>query len=162
MRKGMMLVCLLFVSVTLFAADNKIASEWKCGKPEGANPLAIGDQPNHTYATYQFKCTATKGEIAGVKEKEGSGTEFAEVTGDKLSGHGVFVESLAGGDKMYVSYQVTATLKNGQLQSGSNKWQITGGTGKLKGSKGGGTCTGKPNSDGTTTFTCTGTQSSGK
>ena len=34
-------------------------------------------------------------EIAGVKNKEGTGTEFAEVSGNSSSGHGVYVETLA-------------------------------------------------------------------
>ncbi len=163
MRKAvllMMIVC-LFVTIAA-AAESKVASEWKCGKPEGMNPIAIGDQPNHSYATYQIKCTASKGEIDGVKEKDGTATEFAEVIGDKSSGHGVFVESLANGDKLYVHYQFNATLKNGQMQSGVNKWATSGGTGKFKDSKGSGSCTAKPNPDGTANFTCTGTTSTGK
>ena len=45
------------------------------------------------------------------------------------------------------------------MQSGSNKWQATGGTGKFKGINGSGTCTGTGNADGSTTWTCTGTYS---
>lgn len=162
MRKLVLLANLVCLCATLAMAQSKVASEWKCGKPEGIHPLEVGDQPSHSYSTYQIKCTAAKGEIAGVKEKEGTATEFSEVTGDKSSGHGIFVETLASGDKLYISYTVTAGFKKGQMQSASNKWQTTGGTGKLKGSKGSGSCTGKPNPDGTTTFTCTGTNSVGK
>lgn len=162
MRKELALLALLCLSITVNAAESKVASEWKCGKPEGMNPIAIGDHPNHSYATYQIKCTASSGEINGIKEKEGTATEFSEINGDKSSGHGVFVETLANGDKLYVNYQATTTLKNGQMQSGSNKWQTTGGTGKFKGSKGSGSCTARPNPDGTASFTCTGTNSTGK
>ena len=105
----------------------------------------------------QIKCTSTKGEVAGVKEKEGTGTEFAEITGDKSIGHGIFVETLANGDKITVAYQFTGTLKNGQMQSGSNKWQATNGPGKFKGIKYSGTCTAKGNADGSAAFTCNGT-----
>ena len=50
-------------------------------KPAMGNSIEVGDQPNHAYAIDQIKCTSTKGEIGGVKEKEGTGTEFAEVVG---------------------------------------------------------------------------------
>ena len=42
------------------------------------------------------------------------------------------------------------------LESGSNKWTVTGGTGQFKGMKGSGTCKGKGNPDGSADFTCTG------
>src|SRR6476646_5880263 len=87
-------------------ASGKIATSWKCAAPT-ANALPVGDAPNHMYVVEQIKCTATKGEIAGVKEKEGTATEFAEATGDTSTGHGVFVETLANGDKATVSYTFT-------------------------------------------------------
>ena len=109
-----------------------------------------------------MQCTATKGEIAGVKEKEGTGTEFAEVTGDTSKGHGVFVETLDNGDKAFVSYTFTGTSKNKLMVSGSNKWTFTGGTGMLKGVKGNWTCTAKGNGDGTANFECNGSYTLGK
>jgi hypothetical protein len=92
-----------------------------------------------------------------VKEKEGTATEFAEAKGDASTGHGIFVETLANGDKAFVSYTFTGTSKNNQMVSGTNKWTITGGTGVLKGAKGSGTCTAKGNPDGTANFECAGT-----
>jgi hypothetical protein len=138
-------------------ASGKTASSWKCSVPNPVNALPVGDEPNHMYAVEQVKCTATKGEIAGVKEKEGTGTEFAEVTGDTSKGHGVFVETLDNGDKAFVSYTFTGTSKNKMMVSGSNKWTFTGGTGMLKGVKGGGTCKAKGNPDGSANFDCSGT-----
>jgi hypothetical protein len=114
------------------------------------------------YVVEQTKCTATRGEIAGVAEKEGTATEFAEVVGDKASGHGVFVETLANGDKIHVTYTFDGTSKNNVFQSGSNKWTVAAGTGMFKGAKGGGTCTAKGNPDGTTAFECSGTYTLGK
>ena len=84
----------------------------------------------------------------------GTGTEFAEITGDSSQGHGVFVETMANGDNIHFTYQTAGAIK-----SGSNKWQATGGTGKFKGINGSGTCTGTGNADGSTTWTCTGTYS---
>jgi hypothetical protein len=41
--------------------------------------------------------------------------------------------------------------------SGTNKYQVTGGTGKMKGIKGSGTCTLKGNADSSVDYDCTGT-----
>ncbi len=121
MRKPVLVVGLVCLCATVALAQGKVANGWACGKPAMGQSIEVGDQPNHAYAIDQIKCTSTKGEIAGVKEKVGTGTEFAEVTGNSFKGHGVFVETMANGDKVHSTYQITATLKNGQIQSGSDK-----------------------------------------
>lgn len=136
-----------------------MANGWACGKPAMANSIEVGDQPNRAYAIDQIKCTSTKGKIGGVREKEGTGTEFADVTGNSSKGHAIFVETMANGDKIYATYQPTVTLKDGQMQSGSDKFQFTGGTGKFKGIKGSGTCKGTGSADGSSNWTCTGAYS---
>lgn len=157
MRKLLLLVCVLCISAALAAAQGKIDSQWNCGKATDAHNLEVGDQPAHTYGIAKFTCTAVKGEIEGAKEKEGAGTEFDDVEGSKMHGHGIFVESLANGDKLFVQYQTSGTLdKDGQLTSGSNTWTITNGTGKLKGAKGKGGCKGKGNADGSSVYDCMG------
>ena len=98
-------------------------------------------------------------EIAGVREKEGTGTEFAEVTGNSMKGHGELVETMANGDKIHFVYQFTATTKDGKMESGSNKYQATSGAGKFKGIKASGTCTGTGKADGFVDWACTGTYS---
>ena len=108
------------------------------------------------YVLQQGKCTATKGEIAGIADKEGISTEFMEATGNNGKGHGMFVETMANGDKIYISYQATGTTSNKQFQSGSNTWTVSGGTGKFAGAKGSGSCKGKGNPDGSANFDCTG------
>ena len=149
-------VCLC-AAVALAQGPGKVANGWTCGKPAMTHSIDVGDQAGHAYAIDQIKCTSTKGEIGGVKEKEGTGTEFSEVTGNSSTGHGVFVETMANGDKINFTYTTTATWKNGQMQTGSNKWQITGGSGKFKGIKGSGGCSGTGNADGSGSWTCNGT-----
>jgi len=161
MRRLLLVVGTTCLAVSTTAAQTpasgKIASSWKCTVPNLGNALPVGDEPNHMYVVEQVKCTATKGDIAGVPEKEGTATEFVEVTGDTSTGHGVFVETLANGDKAFVSYTFKGTSKNKVMVSGTNKWTFAGGTGMLKGAKGGGTCTAKGNPDGGLTFECSGT-----
>ncbi len=159
MRKLVLVVGLMCLCASPGLAQGKVANGWACGKPAMAHSIEVGDQPNHAYSIDQIKCTSTKGEIAGVREKEGTGTEFAEVKGNTFGGHGVFVETMANGDKINFTYQTTAAIKNGQMQSGSNKWQAIGGTGKFKGIKASGTCKGTGNPDGSATWTCDGTYS---
>jgi len=159
MRKSILVLGLVCLCATVVLAQGKVANGWACGKPAMAQSIEIGDQSGHAYAIDQTKCTSTKGEIGGVREKEGLGTEFAEVTGDKSSGHGIFVETMANGDKINFTYQFTGTVKNGQLQTASDKWQATSGTGKFKGIKSSGTCTGTGAADGSANWECTGTYS---
>ena len=156
LRKLFFVVCSLCLSASVALAQGKVDSQWNCGKPTDAHSIDVGDQTGHAYAIARFTCTAVKGELEGVKEKEGTGTEFEDVRGNSVKLHGVFVETLTNGDKIHISYQGTGATEKGQLQSGSDEWTITSGTGKLKGAKGKGDCKGKGNPDGSATFDCTG------
>ena len=162
MKTAMWMGIVLCLCASAALAQSKIESGWTCPKATTANSIDVGDQPHHSYMIAQFNCTSTKGEIDGVKEKEGTATEFAEVTGNRLKGHGIFVDTLANGDKITFSYQSMATLKDGQMQSGSNKWQATGGSGKFKGIKASGGCKVMAGADGSTNFDCSGTYTSPK
>src|SRR5438477_13162965 len=76
MSKSALLVGLVCVCAVAALGQNKISNQWNCAKATVEHSLPVGDQPNHAYMINQFKCTAAKGEMAGVKDKEGSGTEF--------------------------------------------------------------------------------------
>src|SRR4029079_1647874 len=69
--------CLAVPTIAQTPASGKMATSWKCAAPSPANAVPVGDEPTHMYVVEQVKCTASKGEIAGVKEKEGTATEFA-------------------------------------------------------------------------------------
>jgi hypothetical protein len=158
MRRLLMFVCCVSVLVSLAAAKNTLSSQWICQKPSDAHAIDVGDQPDHSYAVSKTTCTAAKPETNVLKEKEGIGTQFSESTGGFNTWHGVFVVTTEGGDKIYYSYQNVGAgkLKDGQFQSGSNKWSIVGGTGKFVGATGTGMCRGKGNADGTAVWECTG------
>lgn len=146
----------LVVAQAQTPAAIKVASSWKCAPANPVHALPAGDAADHIYMVQQGKCTATKGEIAGIAEKEGLSTEIMEASGTTGKGSGTFVETLANGDKLFISYEFTGTTSNKVLQAGANKWTITGGTGKFAGAKGNGTCKGKGNPDGSANFDCTG------
>lgn len=158
MRKLCLIACCVLLLVSMSAAADKLVSQWNCGKASEAHSIDVGDHANHTYAVTKTTCTAAKGEVGGVKEKEGVGTQFSESMGDSITWHGVFVVTTESGDKIHYSYASSGkgTEKDGKFQSGNNKWNIAGGTGKFASAKGEGTCTGKGNADGTATWDCTG------
>ena len=78
MRKFVFVVGLVFLCATVVLAQNegKVSNGWACSKPDKTNTIEVGDEPGHTYTIAQFKCTSTKGEFAGIREKEGTSTEF--------------------------------------------------------------------------------------
>jgi hypothetical protein len=135
---------------------------WKCTPQGTPTALQVGDAAGHAYVLDQINCTALKGSIGGVKQKEGLGTEFAEATGDNAKGHGFFVETLSSGDKIHYTYTFTGVSKDGKPVSGADKWTAVGGTGKFKGATGTGTCKATGNPDGSTNYDCTGHITVGK
>lgn len=149
---------LCFVCLLSYAGAAQVKSfvQWKCDKPADRHSIDVGDKAGHAYAVDQINCTATKGEIEGVKIKSGVGTEFMEIKGDKLTGHGEFIQTMDNGDKHFYTYQFWGTLKDGALQTAGDKWSLREGGGALKAAKANGTCKGVGNADQTVTWDCPG------
>jgi hypothetical protein len=148
--------CALFAFVVAMApAQTKNTTSGKCDKPDVQQNIPAGDSANHVFVLAQGKCS-TKGEVGGAASKEGVFSEHGEVSGNHSKTWGVYVESFDSGDKIYYTYQATTTLKDGAVQASQNKYQISGGTGKMKGIKGSGTCKMSPNAGGGLDYSCTG------
>jgi hypothetical protein len=162
MRYRFLWGCGLFAfAVAVTPAQTKLSTSGKCNKPEVQQSVPAGDQEGHVFMLGQGKCV-TEGKVAGASSKEGAFSEHAEATGNHLKTWGVYVETFDSGDKIHYNYQGTATMKDGKLQSGLDKWQITGGTGKMKGLKGSGTCKLSPGTnEGGLDYSCTGTYMQG-
>lgn len=158
MRRLLLFGAVLLLTIPGVLAQGKTAltTSWNCKTVEPVHTIPVPGEADHAYSVYQVKCTATKGEIAGVKQKEGIATEFGEAKGNASKGHGTFVETLASGDTATYDFQFTSTMKNKVVESASNTWTIASGTGKLKGIKGSGSCKGKGNADGSLSLECTG------
>ena len=150
------LVCLLAFASSA-QAETKVKSQWKCENPSVSHSLEAADQEGHAYIIQKVKCTATKGVIDGDQEKEGNSTEFHDALPDKGTWHGIFIETLASGDRIHYDFGGSGTMKDGEFSSGSNTWTIVGGTGRYEGATGEGGCTGKGSCDGTSTWDCKGT-----
>src|SRR5260370_19620478 len=135
-------VCLVS-SVAL--AQGKTNVQWKWEKPSVQHRIPVGDRPGHAYGIEQINCTAIKGDIAGNKMKSGIGTEFLYLKGDDVTGHGEFVESMENGDKNVYKYEFSGTMKDGAVETGTNKWSLIEGGGQMKGRKANHTCKAKAN-----------------
>jgi hypothetical protein len=133
------------------AAQTKTSGTVTC-KPDPVTPVAVGDQPGHSFAVAKAQCTWSKFEIAGLESKEGLSVSFDEIKGDKTTSNGYHTATLTNGDKTVVHFQGTATTKDGKFLSGGGTFTYKSGTGKVKGIKGHGTYKGTPNADGTVTY----------
>ena len=139
------------------AAQTKFSMSGMCAKPDVQQAVPAGDAADHMMTLAQGKCTPIKAaEIGGSAGKEATFTEHGDVTGNNGHVWGMYVDTLANGEKVYYRYESTAVLQGGALQTMQNKWQIAGGTAKLKGIKGQGTCTGKATPEGGLAFECQG------
>jgi hypothetical protein len=154
MRVKTILMSLAVLALAAAAsAQTKISGTLQCSKADPVYTIQVGDRPDHAFTIGKLTCAYTKPmEIGGIIHKSEEATIFGEVSGDRVRGRGRNVETMANGDKYYVSVQFSETLKEGVLQTGEVTWTITGGTGKFKGMKGKGTTKGKGATDGTSTW----------
>ncbi len=144
-------------------AQTKQSGTVQCGKGDPQHMIEVGDKPNHFMGVSKSTCTwTTPMETGGLKTKDGYSVAAIDATGEKATSHGVHVSTMDNGDKMYVRFQGSGTSKDGVTQTDSGKWSYTGGTGKLKGIKGGGTYKGKGNADGSVTYEIVGSYTLGK
>ena len=158
MRKlRLVAVCLaMFASAAM--AQSKLETKWHCDKPAAMQKMDVGDVPDHSYAIAQGACHATPGD--GMASKTGAYTEFQELWKAKFTNHGRFNVTTDNGDMAYYTYEGSGPTDI--KTPATNKWQIHNGTGKVKGVKGSGSCSGDRHDDGTSDWTCTGTYAMAK
>jgi len=134
----------------------KLTATMDCPKFEPSNPMDVGDQPGHMLAVGKVKCTYSKGELAGVQVKSEEDTFVMDMMPTRGTENGYGVIDTASGDKAFVKWQGSTTMKDKMPASASGTWSFTGGTGKLKGVKGKGSYKGTYKPDGSATFQITG------
>jgi hypothetical protein len=140
-------------------AQGKVDTKWHCPKESVSHKLDVGDVPGHSYMILQGTCNATASD-SGFPEKTGFDTEFQEIWKSSINFHGRANMTMDNGDKVYYTYEGSASTDI--TKTAPIKWKILSGTGKYKGIKGSGTCSGKFNADGSFDNACTGTYSLGK
>ena len=159
MRKLMFVVCFVALLASAAMAQGKIETKWQCQKPSAEHHFDVGDVPDHNYSIAQGTCTATASG-KDFAEKSGQYTEFDEMWKASMTGHGRFNVTMESGDKIYYTYETSGPIEPGKPVG--NKWKVASGTGKYKGIKGSGSCSGKRSADGSSTWECNGTYSTGK
>jgi hypothetical protein len=156
MRKLLLVAFSLLVSVSVAMAQSKVDTKWHCSKATTEYKLDVGDVPDHLYWIGQGTCDATSSS-GDVKDKAGTFTEFHDAWKASFKFHGYFIATTDSGDKVNYTYEGSGSAD--VTKPVANKWKIVGGTGKHKGIKGSGSCSGKVNADGSDDITCTGTYS---
>lgn len=159
MRKLLLVTFCLLVSGSAAMAQNKVDTKWHCPKQSADHTFDVGDAADHSYMILQGACNATASD-SNHAEKTGNFTEFREMWKATTSWHGRFNVTMDNGDKVYYTYEGSGP--NDITKPVSNKWKILSGTGKQKGIKGSGTCSGTRSADGSSDWGCTGTYSMGK
>ena len=145
---GPFLAALAFATAAA-AEPIKISGTVQCAKPEVQQAIPTESDPGHLFSIYKVTCNWTKPlEIAGSQSKNASSIGYDEIKGTSAKGQGEHVTSLANGDKTFIRYQGSTTLKDGAPQTAAGTWNYTGGTGSVKGIKGKGTYKGKAGPDG--------------
>lgn len=149
MRRFFMICAAVLFCAAAAAAQTKVSGTAQCGKPDPQQVLPVGDRPDHMLGIAQIKCTYTKPmEIGGDKSKDGVSTETSDISGNTSRPHGFHVVTMESGDRVFFSYQGTATTKDNALVELKGNWGMNGGSGKMKGIKGKGTFTCAPSGDG--------------
>ena len=149
MRKLFCFAMLLVLGTAAMA--QKIDTKWHCATPTANHALAVGDEPDHSYSITQGGCIATSGSSG---EKTGAYTAFQEAWKASSTSHGRFNVTMDNGDMEYYTYEGSAPPDI--TKPATNKWKIVGGTGKHKGMKGSGNCSGTRHADGSSDWACTG------
>jgi hypothetical protein len=99
------------IAVALASAQTKHTFSGKCAKPENVQSIPAGDKDGHVFMIQQGKCTTEKGEIAGVKSKEGTFSEHNDAGGTRNKAWGVFVETYDNGERFFTSIRAPQQQK---------------------------------------------------
>jgi hypothetical protein len=132
----------LFASAANATAQTKFAGKCSQGKPDPNHEIKVDDRANHTLVLGQVTCTWSGAELAGVALKTEVDTTFSDMTGATSRDRGYGVGMTANGDKYYVRFEGTTNYKGEAPTTATCNWTFYGGTGKLRGLTGKGTCTG--------------------
>lgn len=151
----------IFVVVVMMAltagAQSKFSGKCSQGKPEPNYMIEVPDKPGHVLMLAKVTCTWSSGELGGVALKEEVDVVTSDVSGKLSHDHGYGSGTATSGDKYFVRFDGTTTFEKNQPVTATCTWKFTGGTGKLNGLTGNGTCTGKFDATGAAVFDIQGT-----
>lgn len=154
MKKNVVLLLGLLALLACMSAgaQTKLSGTLTCNKADPSYKVEAGDRPGHVYVLEKNACTWTQpADIGGDKMKDGYSVGTTEVTGTRAIVRGTHVTTMASGDKTFVAFRDSYSIKDGKPADSKGEWGYTGGTGKLKGLRGKGTYKATENADGTIT-----------
>ena len=140
------------VTTSAAQAPMKLDGKVDCAKPEPNHIVPVKDTAGHAMILAGIKCTWSSGTLGGERLKDEEDVVASDATGNSSNDRGYGAGSVANGDKYFIHFKGTSTLKDGAPVSGECTWKFTGGTGKLKDIKGKGTCKGTFQPDGKATW----------
>jgi hypothetical protein len=150
--------CLFFCGILAIsiaepaAAQTRFSARQQCAKPNPDYAVPVGDHEGHVLTLAVQQCTWSEGEVGGERLKEETSYVTSDIHATKSQDRGYIVGSVANGDKYFVRFEGTTTVKDKMPHDGRCTWSFTGGTGKLSGISGKGTCKGTFAPDGTASF----------
>jgi len=151
--------CTTLVVLTAFPATATQTEDSFAGscKPGPVQSIDAGDRPDHTYVVATAKCTLS-GKIGGMMARQGAVAEHGEITPTRIRTSGIHTLTVDGGDTVFLRYENSVVMQNGAFKSGTITYRVIGGTGKMEGIKGAGTCAWMGDGD---SFSCKGSTSTG-
>jgi hypothetical protein len=130
-------------------AQTAISGAADCAKPQPSYSVEVGDRPGHILGLQRASCTwTTPVEIAGSRTTTGEDVSTLDAYGTLIGERGYHTATLANGTKFTVRYQGTVRPNKNGSASMRGTWTFVGGTGGLRGIKGGGTYSGTGAVDG--------------
>ncbi len=113
----------------------------------------VNDAGAHTVSLDQRNCKWERPfELGGSAGTDYVSTGVDDVQFDAARDRGYVVGALASGDKYFLYYEGTSTMKNGAPVHLEGHWSFSGGTGKLQGLSGSGNYSAAPAADGSMRF----------
>ena len=157
MRTRFLALGLTLLGAQVLAAQTKLSGAGTCAKPDVTHTIPIGDRPNHAFTISKTTCRWTKPfAIAGLRSKGGTGVQSDELSDTTSQFHGYFLDTMSDGNEAHYRYVGTTALKGGAPQCATWNWLFVGGTGKLQGLRGSGSCRGTWIAGGVSAWECTG------
>ncbi len=147
----------ILVELKATKAWKRMSGTTVCDPPSQEHAIPVEGRPHHSYVVNQVKCTWTKPWVVrGLASTEGVGTGVVEDHGSVSISSGTFVDTMVNGDRGYYDYSFKTKTKDGKPTISGHKWKLIGGTGKLKGAKGKGSCEATLQEDGKVVYECQG------
>jgi hypothetical protein len=153
MRTKNWLMVLVVVAMAVSAgAQTKLSATCNQSKPDPNYSVPVGDKPDHVIVLGKVTCTFTTGDLGGAAIKAEEDVYTSDASGKMSRDHGYGTGTVEGGDKYFLRFDGTTTMEKNAPVSGTCTWNFAGGTGKLKGLTGKGTCKGKFDASGAAVF----------